>query len=354
MLSKISSALFSLVCCTSNLAHAEELPAPTLALSMQQTTVTASWSSVPNATQYTLFYAPYPAAAPISSLDMGNNTSISVNLNAGAAYYVAVKANNLNLSSNYSNIEHFIIPDNAMLGYKPAVGVTWQWQLKGTLNTRYNAELYDIDLFDTPVTTIQSLKAAGKKVICYFSAGSYEDWRSDQGSFNAADLGNPLEDWPGERWLNIRSTNVAAIMSKRFDLAKSKGCDGVEPDNVDAYTNDNGLKLTAAEQLTYNKFLANEAHKRGLAVALKNDLDQVRELVGYFDFSVNEQCHEYDECAQLTPFINANKPVLNAEYASKYRQDPSRKNLCTSANAAKLSTLILPLELDDTYRYSCQ
>ena len=46
-------------------------------------------------------------------------------------------------------------------------------------------------------------------------------------------------------------------MGKRMDLAKSKGCDGIEPDNVDVYSNHNtGFHFTASDQLAYNKWLA--------------------------------------------------------------------------------------------------
>lgn len=45
-------------------------------------------------------------------------------------------------------------------------------------------------------------------------------------------------------------------MGRRLDKAMTRGCDGVEPDNVDGYTNHNGLGLTAADQLSYNKWLA--------------------------------------------------------------------------------------------------
>ena len=46
----------------------------------------------------------------------------------------------------------------------------------------------------------------GKKVICYFSAGSHEDWRADVGSVASDDLGLQLDNWPGERWWNITCT----------------------------------------------------------------------------------------------------------------------------------------------------
>lgn len=111
--------------------------------------------------------------------------------------------------------------------YKPEVSSTWQLQLQGAVNTAYNVDIYDIDLFDTPDPTIADLHAAGRKVICYFSGGSYEQWRSDASQFNAADLGNELDGWPGERWLDIRSSNVRDIMLQRLDLAVSKACDGV-------------------------------------------------------------------------------------------------------------------------------
>ncbi|GJI92328.1 endo alpha-1,4 polygalactosaminidase [Rugamonas sp. R1(2021)] len=239
--------------------------------------------------------------------------------------------------------------------WKPALTNTWQWQLKGTANTSYAVAVYDIDLFDTPVATIQALRASGRKVVCYFSAGSSEDWRSDFSSFQASDMGNALSGWAGERWLDARSANVRRIMQIRLDLAVTKGCNGVEPDNVDGYANNSGFPLTAATQLDYNRFLASEAHNRGLTVALKNDTGQLSDLVGDFDFAVNEQCHEYAECDGYQVFIANGKPVFNAEYAASYSSNPTaRATLCADASARQFHTLVLPRALDDSFRYSCE
>ena len=144
-------------------------------------------------------------------------------------------------------------------------------------------------------------------------------------------------------------------MAARMDLALSKGCDGVEPDNVDGYTNKTGFPLTASDQINYNQYLATQAHARGLAVALKNDVDQLGTLEPSFDFAINEQCHEYAECDGYSAFTSKNKPVFNAEYASKYVNNTSgaRDQLCSSARAANLRTLVLPLALDGSFRYSC-
>lgn len=242
--------------------------------------------------------------------------------------------------------------------YRPTVDTTWQWQLQpdrnGQVNTTYQVGLYDIDLFNTPIETIDQLHSAGHKVIGYFSAGTYEGFRPDSGEFQPAELGSVLEDFTDERWLDVRSTNVRSIMIARLDLAAQKGFDGVEPDNVDGFANDSGFDLTAADQLAFNRWIANEAHQRGLSVGLKNDLDQISALVEYFDFAVNEQCHEYSECGLLQPFVDAGKPVLNAEYASQFSNSASARNsLCNDAQSRDFRTLVLPLDLDDSFRFTC-
>ena len=238
--------------------------------------------------------------------------------------------------------------------YRPGVATTWQWQLQGPVNTAYTVDVYDIDLFDVSASTIALLHLTGKRVICYFSAGSFEDFRSDANRFPQEVLGNTLEGFADERWLDIRSSIVLDIMSDRLDIAVQKGCDGVEPDNVDGYVNNSGFDLTAADQLAFNRRIANAAHERGLAVALKNDLDQILDLIAYFDFSVNEQCHEFDECSLLQPFVTAGKAVFNAEYDSRFVSDAAvRDGMCATARADNLRTLILPLDLDDPFRFSC-
>lgn len=238
--------------------------------------------------------------------------------------------------------------------WQPEQGITWQWQLTGTINTGYDAQVYGIDLFDSDIALIESLQQSGRRVLCYFSAGSYEDWRTDGHLFTSDDLGDPMGDWEGENWLDIRSSNVRDIMQARMALAKAKGCDGVEPDNVDGYANSTGLPLTYADQISYNRFLAETAHELGLAVALKNDLGQIDDLVADFDLAINESCHKYNECDLLQPFIDQNKPVLNAEYAAKYVNNPAtREALCSASRAFGMHTLVLPRNLNDGFRLDC-
>jgi len=206
--------------------------------------------------------------------------------------------------------------------------------------------MYDIDLFDNTADTIATLHSKGRAVICYFST-QYENWRPDAASWPASVLGNNLDDWPGERYVDIRSTVVRTIMQTRLDLAVSKGCDGVEPDNVDSYANSNGLGITAADQIDFNSFIASEAHKRGLSVGLKNDLDQVSTLQPDFDWALNEQCNEYDECSDLTAFVTANKAVFGTEYSG------SAASFCPKMVADKFSWLLKDLDLDASIGAQC-
>lgn len=240
--------------------------------------------------------------------------------------------------------------------WQASLSDSFELQLTGTLDTSVAATIYDIDLFDNSAATIASLKQNGRKVVCYFSAGSGENWRSDYSQFAAADLGNDLSGWAGEKWLDTRSANVRKIMAARMDLAVSKGCDGVDPDNVDGYTNATGFALTAATQLDYNRYLATAAHARGLAIGLKNDVDQLSDLAASYEFAINEQCHQYSECAGYSAFTSLNKPVLNVEYNSTYvnNTNGAYDALCTSAAQEKLYTVVMALKLDGSYRKSCK
>lgn len=191
--------------------------------------------------------------------------------------------------------------------------ITWHVQLQGTPQN-VDRQLYDIDLFDTPQATIADFKSKGHVVICYFSAGTYEDWRPDAQKIPEGVRGNNLADWPGERWLNVASDQLKPVMTARLDLAKQKGCDGVDPDNVDGYSNQTGFPLTKDQQVAYNRWLAGQAHSRGLLIGLKNALELVSDLSTEYDFAVNESCFDWNECEMLQPFASQGRPVFAIDY----------------------------------------
>jgi hypothetical protein len=212
--------------------------------------------------------------------------------------------------------------------------------LTGTVDTSVNVALYDIDLFDNSASVVSGLHASGRHVFCYLDAGTWENWRPDASSFPSSVLGSS-NGWPGEQWLDIRNLAVLGpIMQARLDLCKAKGFDGVEFDNIDGYTNSTGFPLTAQDQLTYNTWLASQAHSRNLSAGLKNDVDQVQALQPHFDWMLDEQCFQYNECSTLVPFIQAGKAVFEVEYSL------STSQFCPQANALNFNSMKKNTNLD--------
>ena len=232
--------------------------------------------------------------------------------------------------------------------WRPALNTSWQWPLEALpVDLSFEVDMYDIDLFDNDASVVAALHAQGRKVVCYVNAGGWEDWRPDASRFPDQVIGSNLNDWEGERWLDIRLLDVLGpIMGERMDLCKAKGFDGIEPDNVDGYLNDMGFPLTYDDQLVYNIWWANAAHERGLSIGLKNDIDQTLDLLPYFDWALNEQCFEYDECETQLPFIEAGKAVFNVEYGLDTGE------FCIRANALNFNSLKKNLGLD-AWREPC-
>lgn len=241
--------------------------------------------------------------------------------------------------------------------------LSWQWQISSVpaTNELLAVDMYDVDLFNAPKATLDEMRKRGIKSVCYFSAGTYEGWRSDWKTHFPFITGNDytgnekpflgnMSEWD-ERWLDVREIELLKpIMTARLKLAKEKGCDAVEPDNMDSYTNASEVKpvgaYTAAHQLAYNKAIAAWAHEQGLSVALKNDVDQLDELAAHFDFAVNEQCWQYNECAGYKAFTDLDKAVFGVEYTG------DTASFCPKARTAKLSWLKKRLDLG-AYREAC-
>lgn len=234
--------------------------------------------------------------------------------------------------------------------WKPALKTTWDIQFQAPINKNINVQAVFLDLFDTSSATVTEFHQKGTKTVCYINVGAWEDWRSDKGQFPSSVLGKDYAGWAGEKWLDIRQINtLAPIMRARLDLCKSKGFDGVDPDNLDGYQNDTGFPLTANDQLAYNKWLADEAHKRGLSIGLKNDGSQVNSLVSYFDWAIVESCYKYNECSLYTPFTVAGKPVFMIEYSD---YGITTNDFCPTANQYNFNGLLKKLDLG-SFRQEC-
>lgn len=201
-------------------------------------------------------------------------------------------------------------------GREPRAGASFQWQLSGyPPDLTVDAEVYDLDLVDTPDEALAELRGRGATTVCYFSAGTYEEFREDAEGFPEDTRGEPLPDFPDERWLDVRRiADLAPVIEARLDLCAARGFDAVELDNVDAYANDSGFDLTAEDQLEFNRWLAAEARERGLSPGLKGTAELAGDLVDDFDWALVEQCIQYEECEAFRPFVDEDKAVFIVEY----------------------------------------
>jgi hypothetical protein len=302
--------------------------------------------------------------------------------------------------------------------WKPPRNTKWQWVLEGSVNvssTELNRfDMYDIDMSEampyevkqdvvysngerrtvtwpkgSNAAAFNTLKASGKKVICYFSTGAFETYRADASLFPGTwgsrnDRTDPytLQQIPyngpsayasqdvigqqtyssadtqftGEHWLNIREANwnyFAPIMFARLEVAKRIGCDGVEGDQNNVYDNDTALRITQAESLRWYREIYYQTHIRNLTAISKNGIEITSQQVNFTNPSsipycttvpgicepdgvLNEECEQYRECQLLDPAISKGLWVGQVEYRG------TRTSVCTDANAKGRMTMKKP------------
>ncbi|MCB1094620.1 MAG: endo alpha-1,4 polygalactosaminidase [Verrucomicrobiae bacterium] len=194
---------------------------------------------------------------------------------------------------------------------------TWSIQYQGAIQVR-NKTYHVVDLYDVSDSDLARIRAAGSKPIAYFSS-QYEEWRPDASQFPDRDLGNPLLGWPGERWVNTKSEAIRSIIRSRLDLAKRRGFYGVDVDNTDLYEHITGFENSTRTAANYVRFIATEAHARGLKYSLKNSMDLIPAVKNVVDFYQNEECQQYGEEDRYRGV----GPVFNIEYkrpSSPYRR----------------------------------
>ena len=89
--------------------------------------------------------------------------------------------------------------------------------------------------------------------------------------------------------------------------------------------------------VAYAKELANLAHGLGLQIGQKNVPDLTPELVGILDFAITESCYQDDWCADMQPYLDAGKMVLDAEYSDRAI---NWTNACEYAEFAGISMIL--------------
>jgi hypothetical protein len=220
----------------------------------------------------------------------------------------------------------------------PSTPQSWDYRIAQVINSSAQ-QVVNQDVWDASAQSISSLHAAGKKVICYFSAGTWEYTNNGRGIINQALTdrnGNGVIDGNGDTaeaaavsaaiqagsssynfggqtrafggdqttFKQLAGTQLPgwdeyvykignftpssssathrllrAIIQGHVSRATAIGCDALEPDNIDAYANVT-QGISAGDQYQYNLWLTVASHAQGLPIYLKNDLDQIDDGAG--------------------------------------------------------------------------
>lgn len=218
--------------------------------------------------------------------------------------------------------------------HPPPRTAAWQWQLQGKIDPAVKAWAYDVDGFEASKHDVRALHRHRRRAICYLDVGSWESYRPDKHRFPRSVIGRRYAGFPDERWLDVSRFHLfAAPLEARIQTCARKRFDAVEPDNVNGWENKTGFRISRRDQLRFNRWIARQVHARGMAVALKNDGRQARQLVHDFDFAIVEQCFQYHECGLYRPFVRHGKAVFEAEYELKPAQ------FCERALALRFSAI---------------
>src|SRR5262249_19612730 len=118
------------------------------------------------------------------------------------------------------------------------------------------------------------------------------------------------------RLLDVREASRAKwapIMWKRFDLARSIGCDGIEPAHNDAEVYASGFTIPTPDTYGWYTEVATPADDRQLSTGMRNG-DLFTDVgAANFDWLMIDRCGELG-CDAVRPFTDLNKAVLAIDY----------------------------------------
>ena len=188
------------------------------------------------------------------------------------------------------------------------------YQLGGAFEPDDDVTLVVRDRSDAP--------AEGRYSLCYVNAfqsqpGELESWQEEHPDLLLTDDGGTLVSdpgWPDEVVLDVstpaRRLELLTVVEPWLARCAHDGHDGVELDNLDAFTRSGGL-LTEDDHAAAARLLTAAAHRHGLTVAQKNTAELLGRDLG-FDLAVTEECEAYEECGDY--LVAFGRAVVEIEY----------------------------------------
>ena len=126
---------------------------------------------------------------------------------------------------------HLLILNVMAQPFQPPLFATWHYQVNNDvfgISTALNKDIYVFDMWTIDPTTISSVQSKPAKVFCTFSAGIWENWRSDANDFPTVSHSGQVPGTNNQEYLDISDKSTfETIILARMDMAKNKGCDGV-------------------------------------------------------------------------------------------------------------------------------
>jgi hypothetical protein len=226
--------------------------------------------------------------------------------------------------------------DSPEMPYVPLESSRWLARLDGAVDVAQDADFFYLDAEQQEADTLATLRAQGRHYLCYLSAGSYEDFRDDAAEFPVSAIGNPLADFPRERWVDVRDPTVRRLMAARIERLAQLGCDGVPPSSLAVHAADTGFELTRDDALDYARWVAERIHGAGMSAGLSGPAELTSELWPSFDFGLAVGCVASTACAELEVLRRAGKPVLYVEIGDA-RSAPA---LCTAAKSLGFDAIV--------------
>ncbi len=224
--------------------------------------------------------------------------------------------------------------------------------------TSYDADIVELDSFDTPKELVETLQKSNKKVFAYVSVGSWENYREDKNDFPKQIIGKVYPGWEDENFLNIKDINkLEPIMKKRFDMIKQKGFIGVEADNLDIYTadigaNGTGFNISLDDTKKYADFLIKLSHDRNLSIGQKNAPEFVEAYGDLFDWALLEDAFFEGYADKFEIYTKNNKAVFAIEYLDNTSKELFLKDVCPKAKKLKFTAILKNRSLD-ALEYKC-
>jgi endo-alpha-1,4-polygalactosaminidase (GH114 family) len=232
--------------------------------------------------------------------------------------------------------------------WRPATGISFDWELDDiTKGDIFSGDVVDVDAFTTTAETVLSLHAKGKKVIAYISAGTLEDDRPDAVLLPNDVIGKIYPEWPKEKWLDIRQLDkLKPWLNSRFNMIINKGFDGVEPDNMDGFTNETGFDIQISDTKKYADYLIGLAHSNGLSIGQKNIPELTVDYAAKFDWALTEDAFNQGWQNTMVDYILKNKPVFAVEYTDKTNQQVFHDVVCPKAKTLGFTAILKKRNLD--------